>query len=130
MVVAALDRNQESISFAMSEPSLREQAPSCLQRAGPLRKKFIAANDREEKPSEIILNDGDRSRDEERSGSQMVKRQKPYPELKPSYAHYLKRTSFNQEWIREQRAEKIRQYETQRQIAPQQKQRSVPYLER
>lgn len=114
--MAALDSERESISYSMREPSLREQAPSCLQRAGPLRGKFIAANDR--------------TRDEKRQGSQMVKRDKPFPELRPNYAHYLKRTSFNQEWIREQRAENIQQFETQRQIAPQQKQRSEPLLAR
>ena len=128
--MAALDSERQSICFAMSEPSLREQAPSCLRRAGPLREQFVAANDRQEKPPANILNDGDRSKDEERGGSQMVKRQKPFPELKPSYAHYLKRTSFNQEWIREQRAEKIHQFELQRQIAPQQKRLSEPGLER
>lgn len=128
--MAALDSERQSISFSMSEPSLREQAPSCLRRAGPLREKFIAANDLEEKHQENILSDGDRNRDEGRQGSQMVKRQKPFPELKPSYAHYLKRTSFNQEWIREQRAEKIQKFETQRQISPQQNRRSEPVLER
>jgi len=128
--VAALDSERQSISFAMSEPSLREQAPSCLRWAGPLREQFVAANDREENPPANILNDGDRSKDEERGGSKMVKRQKPFPELKPSYAHYLKRTSFNQEWIREQRAEKIGQFELQRQIAPQQKRLSGPSMER
>ncbi|WP_456417148.1 hypothetical protein [Thiolapillus sp.] len=55
-----------------------------------------------------IFNDGDRSKDEERGESQIVKRQKSFSELKPNYAHYLKRTSFNHEWIREQRAEKNR----------------------
>jgi hypothetical protein len=128
--VAAQDSERQSISFAMSEPSLRQQAPPSLQRAGSVRGHFIAANDRVKKPTEHDFNDGDRNRDDGRNGSQMVKRQKPFPELKPSYAHYLKRTSFNQEWIREQRAEKVRLFETQRQISPQQNRLSEPSLER
>lgn len=128
--MAALDSERGSISFSMSEPSLREQAPPSLRRAGPLREKFIAANDREEKPPEHIVNDGGRDRDEERQGLEMVKRQKPFPELKPSYAHHLQRASFNQEWIREQRAARIHQYEAQRKIVQPQKQRSEPLLER
>ena len=130
MVMGANDRNQESISFSMSEPSLREQAPASLRRAGPLREKFIAANDREVKPPVNTWNDGRQYSDEERHGSEMVKRQRPYPELKPSFADYSKRTSFNQEWMREQRAAQIHQFESQRQIAPQQDRLSEPSFER
>lgn len=123
------DRETGGISYAMSEPSLREKAPSCLQRAGPLRSQFSIANDREAKQPETGSHEV-RTSEEPQRGSQMVKRHKPFLELKPSYANQVKRSLFNQDWIRLQRAEKNHQFRTQRQVAPQQRRLSEPVLER
>lgn len=128
--MAELDKERRNVSFAMSDALLREQAPPSLLRAGPLREEFVAANDHAELWRKKTIDDELPTKGDERSGSQMVKRQKPFPELKPSYADCVKRNTFNQDWIREQRAEKIHQFKTQRQIAPQQKRCSEPSFER
>lgn len=128
--MAALDSESNSISFSMSEPSLRESAPPCLRRAGPLREKFIAANDHDEKQQKNILNDNGRTRDEERNGSQMVKSEKPFPELKPTNSHDLKKYFFDQAWLREQRQAQLNNFRIQRQSAPQQNRQPEPVFER
>jgi hypothetical protein len=100
----------------MSEPSLRQQAPSSLHRAGHIRETFHQANDG--------------TSNEAKRDSEMVKRDKPFPELKPNYSRGLKRSSFNREWLREQRAAKMADFANQRQAAPHQKSRSEPVIAR
>ncbi len=48
-------------------------------------------------------------REESGGGSQMVKRHRPFPELKPSFAlaQYAIREAFNRAWLREQRAARL-----------------------
>lgn len=104
------------ITYAMTELSLRQQAPPSLHRAGHIRETFHQANDG-------IANEAKRD-------SEMVKLDKPFPELKPNYARGLKRSSFNQNWLREQRAAKMVDFANQRQVAPHQKQRSEPVMTR
>lgn len=106
----------QGITYAMTEPSLRQQAPPSLHRAGHIRETFHQANDGTSKEA---------ARD-----SEMVKRDKPFPELKPNYARGLKRTSFDQNWLREQRAAKMADFANQRQAAPHQKSRSAPVMVR
>lgn len=120
--MAAHDSSQNGISFSMSEPSLREQAPLSLRRAGPLKNSFVAANDRGAETA-------NKTREDSR-GSEMVKRSKPFPELKPKFAHQVKKSCFDQDWIREQRVEKMHQFERQREIAIPQKRLSERSLER
>jgi hypothetical protein len=114
--VAETDRDAKS--FAMSEPSLRDKAPPSLKRAGSIRGNFATANE------------VSRSREDAPKGSNMVKRQKPFPELKPNYADYLKRNSFNQEWLQQQRVAKLEEYQRQSQSSGFQRSRSEPSLER
>lgn len=121
--MAAHDSSQNRISFSMSEPSLREQAPLSLRRAGPLKDSFAAANDRSAEAANNKMR-------EESRGSEMVKRSKPFPELKPKFAHQVKKSWFDQDWIREQRAEQMHRFERQRESAMPQKRLSERSLER
>lgn len=121
---------RQSASFASSEPSLRQQLPESLQKAGSIRQQFETANNNIPANNTLQLDQNDREQGDNDAGSRMVKRQKPFPELKPNDDLSVKRTSFNQEWIQELRAEKVKQFEVQRQIAPQKKQRSEPSFER
>jgi len=114
--VAETDRDTKS--FAMSEPSLRDKAPPSLKRAGSIRENFT------------IANEARRAQEGVQRGSSMVKRQKPFPELKPNYADYLKRNSFNQEWLQQQRVAKLEELQRQSQFSESQRPHSGPSLER
>ena len=60
-------------------------------------------------------------REEGERGSNMVKQDKPYPELRPKLNLEPKRSSFNQAWLREQRAARLEQYQTERMSNQQEK---------
>ena len=107
-----------AISFANSDPSLRQAMPDSLKNLQPVRSAFDPVRD------PFIarqLEDKDKTesqRREEGSGSTMVRNHNSFPELKPRYANVIKRQAFSQAWFKEQRAAVFRQFEQDRSYSP------------
>ncbi len=128
--MAAHDSENSRISFSMREPSLRDCAPPSLQRAGSIRSQFETRKlgntlSQENHPGSDFCR-----REDSGSGSQMIKSQKPFPELKPRNSYELKKVFFDQAWLREQRQAQLDHFSVQRQSAPQQNRQSEPVWER
>ena len=128
--MVAPDRNNSAISYAMQEPSLRAMAPSSLYKAGPLRPHFLAANDMHEYVQNVGQQYEKQGGAENESGSEMVKRDKPFPELKPKNANEIKSEFFNRAWMQEQRRAMMARFEEQSHTEPIQNRRLQPILER
>ncbi len=128
--MAAIDRNDSAISYAMQEPSLRAMAPPSLHRTGPLRSHFVAANDIHESVQDAGQQHEKLGSTENESGSEMVKRDKPFPELKPKNANEIKAEFFNRAWMQEQRRAMMARFEEQSHTEPIQNRRLQPLLER
>lgn len=127
--MAAHDSDSPAISYSMQEPSLRAMAPPSLQRAGHLRPQFVAVNGKREFSLNTLQRES-LNRAAGETGSRMVKREKPFPELKPKKANEIKAAFFNQAWMQEQRRAMLARFEDQAHAAPRQKRRSEPVLER
>lgn len=112
------------LSFSMQEPSLRDQAPPSLQRAGSINQSF-----RENAQASMSIKTQNRARKIE-SGSGMVKQDRPFPELKPKNSQDIKKIAFDQAWIREQRAAQLDSFATERQNQFHENHYSQPVLER
>lgn len=112
--MAALDNNQPSSIYSWSEPTLRKQAPSSLKLAGPLRGQFTLET-HTKKPEQL-------------RGSMTVSRDKPFPELKPKYSNRVKKLSFDQEWLKEHREAKLREFKVAREHTALRKSLSEPLL--
>lgn len=119
--MAAFDNNSSAISYSMQEPSLRAMAPPSLQRAGPIQSQFSQY---------AALRQETLTRNANDTGSEMVKREKPFPELKPENANEIKATFFNQAWMQEQRRAMLANFEVQRQNLPPENRRLERVLER
>lgn len=129
--MAANERTSAYVSYSMQEPSLREQAPACLRRAGPLSRDFEIANSNQQRTSEHpVLKEDAWQRDDSDGGSKMVKRHKPFPELKPKNDYDVRKSSFDRAWIQEQRDAQMAFFSDQREGAAQQNRRSEPVFER
>ena len=129
--MAANERTSAYVSYSMQEPSLRDQAPACLRRAGPLSRDFEIANSNQQQSSENpVLKEDAWKRDDSDGGSKMVKRQKPFPEMKPENYYEVKKSFFDRAWIQEQRDAQMAYLSNQRESAVQQTWRSEPVFER
>ena len=109
-------------SFAGSQPDLAQNAPVNLRELRALRVPFDHARSPE---ISMQLNDLQKSekqrREEGDRGSDMVKQDSPYPELRPKHELKPKRASFNQAWLKEHRAAQLAQYKTERMSNQQEK---------
>lgn len=110
--MGAVNPSQNTGSFARSQPDLAQNAPVSLKKLRSLQIPFDHARSPE---ISAQLNDLGKSEKERREdgerGSRMVKQHHPYPELRPKHTLGPKRTSFDQAWLREQRAAKLAQYQ-------------------
>lgn len=119
--MAALDSSSSAISYSMQEPSLRAMAPPSLQRAGPIQPQF--SQHAAQRQETLTRNAND-------TGSEMVKREKPFPELKPKNAHEIKAAFFNQAWIQEQRRATLARFQDQAHTMPRQERQLERFMER
>ena len=98
-------------SYAASDPELRKGMPESLRNASPVRSPFDHARD---PLISAQLRDMEKTeaqrREESGRGSLMVKMDKPFPDLRPKHEREPLRQSFNQAWLREQRAARMEQY--------------------
>ncbi len=85
------DDKARTTSFAGTHPELAGQVPASFKNAPDIGRDF-----------------------NEVRGSEMVKNDKPFPELKPKYEQQPKREAFNKEWLQEQRRARMADYDWQR----------------
>ncbi|MXS77912.1 hypothetical protein ABF87_08030 [Nitrosomonas sp. JL21] len=105
-------------SFSGKHPQLGSDTPASFQRAPSSRREFDQVRDpyyaRQMKVME--LTEAQRRGDSERTGrgSEMVKLNKPFPELRPKSEQIPIRETFNRAWLREQREARLNDLERQR----------------
>jgi hypothetical protein len=116
------DRNREmpsrTTSFAGKNSELAGDTPATFRRAPPHRQAFDHASD----PyvgmqlKDMEKTEAQRRGESERSGrdSEMVKLDKPFPELRPANENAPIRESFNRAWLREQREARLADLDHQR----------------
>jgi len=94
------------ISYAAAEPSLRSRMPESLKQTAPARATFEEVKNRfrETKPDSAF-----QRRDEQGSGSAMVKRHRPQPQLRPRHHLRVLRMHFNRAWEQERESAAVRQ---------------------
>jgi hypothetical protein len=108
----------QTTSFAGKHPELVGDMPSSFQNAPPLHREFDLARDPyiAKQIRAMEQTEAQRRGDTERSGggSQMVKRDKPFPELRPEFEQTPIRETFNRAWLREQREARLMELNRQR----------------
>ncbi|MGH8764015.1 MAG: hypothetical protein ACREUR_12445 [Nitrosospira sp.] len=105
-------------SFAGKHPELANDNPESFRQAPPLHREFDLARDPYigKQIRAMEQTEAQRRGDSERSGggSQMVKRDKPFPELRPEFEQAPIRETFNRAWLREQREARLADLNRQR----------------
>jgi hypothetical protein len=110
--VGVTSQQQRNISFAASEPDLAQNSPVNLRELRALHVPFDHARSPEISSQINDLEKSEKQRREEgERGSDMVKKHHPYPELRPKHELEPKRATFEQAWLKEQRAAKLAQYQ-------------------
>lgn len=105
-------------SFSGKHPDFASDIPDSFRNAPQHRREFDQVRDpyyaRQLKAME--LTEAQRRGDSERTGrgSEMVKRDKPFPELRPKSEQIPIRETFNCAWLREQREARLLDLEQQR----------------
>ena len=108
--MTAHDKRHSRASYAGREPGLSQGIPASLRGWRALRAGFDHARDPfiSAKLKAMEKTESQR-REEAGSGSGMVKMQRPFPDLRPKQEQGPLRASFNQAWLREQRAARLAQ---------------------
>ncbi len=105
-------------SFSGKHPELSGDTPASFHRVPPHRHEFDHARDPtiSKQLKAMELTEAQRRGESERDGrgSEMVKLDKPFPELKPEHESGPIRETFNRAWLREQREARMADYERQR----------------
>ncbi|MBL8499057.1 MAG: hypothetical protein LZF84_08470 [Nitrosomonas sp.] len=105
-------------SFSGKHPQLGNDTPASFQRAPSTRREFDHVRDPyyAKQLKAMELTEAQRRGDSERSGrsSEMVKRDKPFPQLHPKSEQIPIRETFNRAWLREQREARLADLERQR----------------
>jgi hypothetical protein len=105
-------------SFAGKHPELANDNPESFRQASPLHREFDLARDPyiAKQIRAMEQTEAQRRGESERSGggSQMVKRDKPFPELRPEFEQTPIRETFNRAWLREQREARLADLNRQR----------------
>lgn len=113
----------QTTSFAGKHPELANDNPESFRQAPPLHREFDLARDpyiakqiRAMEQTETQRRGESEHGESERSGggSQMVKRDKPFPELRPEFEQAPIRETFNRAWLREQREARLADLNRQR----------------
>ncbi len=112
------ETSPRTVSFSGKHPELSGDMPESFRKAPPQHRAFDHARDpyfsRQLKAME--LTEAQRRGESERTGrgSQMVKLDKPFPELRPEHEQTPIRESFNRAWLNEQRDARLADLERQR----------------
>ena len=108
----------QTTSFAGKHPELANDNPESFRQAPPLHREFDLTRDPyiAKQIRAMEQTEAQRRGDSERSGggSQMVKRDKPFPELRPEFEQTPIRETFNRAWLREQREARLADLNRQR----------------
>lgn len=92
------------LSYAGRHSDLYRGTPVSLREVKPASLFFNDQADPLHKAQRKALQQSESERREAMSqGSLMVKLHKPFPELKPHYAHSVLKASFNQSWLKERK---------------------------
>ena len=106
-------------SFAGKHPELARDMPDRFREAPPNRREFDHARDHyiSMQLMDMEKTEAQRRGESERSGrnSEMVKLNKPFPELRPANELAPIRQAFNRAWLREQREARLAELERQSQ---------------
>lgn len=106
-------------SFSGKHPELANDTPDSFREAPPNRREFDHARDRyvSLQLKAMEKTEAQRRGESERGGrsSNMVKLDKPFPELRPANEQAPIRQAFNRAWLREQREARLAELERQRQ---------------
>jgi hypothetical protein len=101
----------QTTSFAGKHPELANDNPESFRQAPPLHREFDLARDPyiAKQIRAMEQTEAQRRGESERSGggSQMVKWDKPFPELRPEFEQTPIREAFNRAWLREQREARL-----------------------
>jgi len=104
-------------SFSGKHPDFAGDVPDSFRNAPPHRREFDYARDPyiAKQLEAMKLTEAQRRGESEQSGgSEMVKRDKPHPELRPEHEQAPIRETFNRAWLREQREARLNELERQR----------------
>lgn len=104
-------------SFSGKHPDFANDVPDSFRNAPLQRREFDYARDPfiAKQLEAMKLTEAQRRGESERSGgSEMVKRDKPHPELRPEHEQAPIRETFNRAWLREQREARLNELERQR----------------
>lgn len=107
------DRNvsPRTTSFAGKHPELANDMPASFRKAPSQRREFDNVRDPYigKQLTEMKQTEAHRRGEMDRSGrgSEMVKLNKPFPELRPKLEQAPIRESFNRAWLREQREARL-----------------------
>jgi hypothetical protein len=104
-------------SFSGTHPDFANDVPDSFRNAPAHRREFDMVRDPyiAKQIRAMELTEAQRRGESERSGgSEMVKRDKPQPELRPKHEQAPIRETFNRAWLREQREARLNELERQR----------------
>jgi hypothetical protein len=105
-------------SFAGKHQELAGDTPASFHKVPLNRREFDHARDPylSKQLKALEQTEAQRRGDSERTGrgSEMVRLDKPFPELRPAHENAPIRETFNRAWLREQRAARMADYERQR----------------
>jgi hypothetical protein len=107
--------NKQRLNFARHDEDLRKAEPECLRNQAPLRPEFDHARDPliSQQIKDMEKTEAQR-RDDAARTSNMVKKDRPKPELRPKERNPVDRDKFNNNWLKEQREAQFTQFERQR----------------
>lgn len=105
-------------SFAGKHQELAEDTPASFHKVPSHRHEFDHVRDPyiSKQLKALEQTEAQRRGDSERTGrgSEMVKLDKPFPELRPAHENAPIRETFNRAWLREQRAARMADFDRQR----------------
>ena len=112
--MAARAKRENRLSFAGRDPALSRGTPDSLRDARPARPPFdharcpyVSAQIKDAEKTEA------QRRTESGRGSTMVRLHRPFPELRPKHERGPIKASFNQAWLKEQRAAQMARFQRQ-----------------
>ncbi|NQZ10815.1 MAG: hypothetical protein HRT35_26990 [Algicola sp.] len=112
--VAAPDK---AIVYSSREPDLRGDVPPSLQKVESPQIPYEDASQPFLKIQRDAIALSEAQHSDEGDGSTMVKRHKPFPELRPKHERSQIRKSFNQDYLREHRSAQLKALRAQEQYA-------------
>lgn len=109
--------SSSTTSFSGKHPDFANDVPDSFRNAPLQRREFDYARDPyiAKQLNAMELTEAQRRGESERGGgSEMVKRDKPHPELRPDHEQAPIRETFNRAWLREQREARLNELERNR----------------